>query len=595
VNGRKAARATTVALLALALRSASLASEPPAEPGSATTITTFAGTGRSGNADGPLATATFGSPSGLAVGAHGQIYVVDKALNTLRVIEYGAVRTLVGSGAGDPVWRAGGYANGPLASAAFNHPEGVAVGPDGSVIVADTLNAAVRRVKDGVVTTIAGGPGSFGAADGPVASAQFKFPVSVAVDAAGDIYVADQQTGVREISTGGFVRTLPIPDVANVTAVALGEGATPRLYVAHEGGLVRWDIAKGAQERRFLSAPDVRDYTEWPDAHAQLGRPYALAADGRFNVAYTDVSDNTIHRLDDGYARGIAGGDPFDPNFSGGYADGTGPLARFYAPLAIAKVTTGWLVADAGNHRLRSVSGIDDRQAVGGDGDHMKQYYSGKRPAVALVGSSEVWYDTDFATSIAGVLHGLLPGYDIVPMALVGTDDPGAAAQFCSLTVLPLEKIDRLVYVFNDTGITKHGGIGYSGLRNDAQWPLDLATSFAAARKILGSDASRVTVVYAPNGYEASPNEFLVEQQLGFDNAVAQYGDIGDFHARVAAVIARSGFDFVDAWPAFRDAEREGRGPLFGPYDAHLGPKGRALLGQLVYQLLRQRHAGGTP
>jgi hypothetical protein len=585
-----AALAAIFVLGSLALAGESAADETIPAPNDAVTVGTFAGTGVSGNRDGSLAVATFASPSGLATGSHGANYVVDKALNTLREIEGGTIRTLVGIETGDPVWRASADRDGPAASAAFNHPEGIAVAPDGSVVVADTLDAAVRRYKDGAVTTVAGAPGRFGSQDGPVATASFKFPVGVAVDASGDIFVADQQNGVREISKDGIVTTLPIANAANVTSVALGDGPAPELYVASEDGLVRWNVAKATQDLRYPISPSLGDIGLWPESHAPLGHPYGLAADGRFGLAYTDVSTNSVYRLDDFYARGLAGGDPFDPNWSGGYVDGRGPLARFFAPLGITKVPSGWLVADAGNHRLRLVSNVDDRRSALSGGNHLESYYSGERPAVVLIGNSQVWYDTDYRTSIAGQLHGLRPGFDIVPVALIGVDDPGPVADFCSSILAPLGKVATIVYVFNDLGVTKHMTVGYGVLRADPQWPAALTAQFVAARAQLGSAFARTVVVDMPSNDESSPNEQTLAQQVFFTTAAAQYGNITDLHRRIKAAIVASGFDYVDAWPAFRAADAEGAGPLFGPFDYHLAPKGRLLLAQVIDRALRARH-----
>jgi len=564
---------------------------PP--PSAGVVVTTYGGTGISGNHDGPLASATFASPSGLAVGPHGEIYIVDKALNTLRVIVDGNVRTLVGSEAGDPVWRAGGYRDGPLATAAFNHPEGVAVAPDGSLIVADTLDLAVRRVKDGMVTTVAGSPGHFGTQDGPVATASFKFPVGVAVDANGNIYVADQQNAVREISSDGVVSTLPIPNVADVTGIALGTGSAPRLYVADETGLVVWNLAKQTVEFRFASEPQFRKASDWPQSHVPAGRPYAVAADGHFDVAYTDIGVNSVRRLNGDFARGLAGGDAFDPNLSGGYVDGSGTDARFYAPLAIAKVPSGWLVADAGNHRLRLISHVDDQRPPEPDGTNLKNYYSGTRPAIALLGDSQLWYDAQYDDSIAGQLHRRLTGFDVVPLAIPRIQDPAAFAGFSTATLAPLAKVESVVYLFDDTGVLKYGIGGYREMLGDDAWRPALAAQFAAARTTLGASFAHFILVYMPSGAEASPNELTYGQQVSFTKATAQYDAITEFHRRVKDVIAAAGFDEVDAWDAFRAAEADGRGPLYGPFDYHLSAAGRALMAQVIDEALRRRHIPG--
>src|SRR5918995_175669 len=146
------------------------------------TVSTLAGSER-GDADGPSASSRFDTPSGIAVDAAGSVYVADTGNNAIRRISPdGVVSTL----ARDPE---------------LNGPVGVAVDAAGRVIVADTYNDRIRAIEpSGDVLTIAGG-GKPGAVDGPAAEARFQTPCGVAVDAAGNVYVADTgNNAVRMIS-----------------------------------------------------------------------------------------------------------------------------------------------------------------------------------------------------------------------------------------------------------------------------------------------------------------------------------------------------------------------------------------------------------
>jgi DNA-binding beta-propeller fold protein YncE len=158
-----------------------------------------------GSDDGPVTSARFSFPTGLAVSSDGStVYVCDCTSSVIRKIKDGQVSTLAGL--------AGSYgsADGRGSEARFNFPHGLALGPDDATIyVADTWNSVIRRVSaDGQVTTIAGMAGVESYADGLGSAARFYRPVSLAVDARG-IFVADTNNHViRAISFDGNVTTL---------------------------------------------------------------------------------------------------------------------------------------------------------------------------------------------------------------------------------------------------------------------------------------------------------------------------------------------------------------------------------------------------
>jgi sugar lactone lactonase YvrE len=148
-------------------------------------VTTLAGSGSIGLSNGIGAGASFYNPIGIAVDAYGNVYIADTNNQVIRKITpSGTVTTYAGNG--DQ-----GFANGPAATASFNFPKGLAVDASGNVYVADTGNNLIRQISpSGEVTTVAGS-GSTGSDNGNVATATFNQPVSVAVDASGNLYVAD--------------------------------------------------------------------------------------------------------------------------------------------------------------------------------------------------------------------------------------------------------------------------------------------------------------------------------------------------------------------------------------------------------------------
>ncbi|MGE8282119.1 MAG: gluconolaconase [Stenotrophomonas sp.] len=158
--------------------------------------------GIEGFADGQGSSARFNTPSGIALDAHGNLYVADTGNHAIRrVTPQGQVSTVAGDGTP-------GFADGAAAQARFNGPMGVAVGADGRVYVADTWNDRIRVIAaDGSVSTLAGGalPGW---ADGMGAMARFDTPTDLQFDSHGNLWVADlQNNALRTIASNGMVNT----------------------------------------------------------------------------------------------------------------------------------------------------------------------------------------------------------------------------------------------------------------------------------------------------------------------------------------------------------------------------------------------------
>jgi sugar lactone lactonase YvrE len=166
-------------------------------------VTTMAGSGKPGFADGTGAEASFNTPQGVAVDASGNVYVSESGNHRIRrITPSGLVSTLAGSG--KP-----GCADGTGAEACFKSPTGIALDAVGNVYVSDTGNHQIRKITpSGVVTTLAGS-GKPGFQDGQGTKASLNFPLGLAVDRNGNIYVADMGNHrIRKITPDGFVTTL---------------------------------------------------------------------------------------------------------------------------------------------------------------------------------------------------------------------------------------------------------------------------------------------------------------------------------------------------------------------------------------------------
>ena len=187
-------------------------------------VTTFAGhAGEFGSADGTGSAARFGVPQGAAVDSAGNVYIADTFNHTIRKITPGGVVTTLAGLAGNS-----GSTDGTGSAARFNSPRGVAVDSAGTVYVADTNNHTIRKITPGgVVTTLAGLPGSSGTADATGNDARFNQPRGIAVDGAGVLYVADTNNHtIRKITAGAVVTTLA--GLAGTSGQTEGTGSAAR-------------------------------------------------------------------------------------------------------------------------------------------------------------------------------------------------------------------------------------------------------------------------------------------------------------------------------------------------------------------------------
>src|SRR5439155_11820197 len=279
-------------------------------------VTTLAGSaGQSGAADGAGSAARFYYPEGVAVDGAGNVYVADWGNYTIRKITpAGAVTTMAGT-AGQI-----GAANGTGNAARFNSPFGVAVDGASNVYVADTYNNTIRKITPaGAVTTLTGSAGEFGSGDGIGRGARFNDPIGVAVDSAGNVYVADSNNHtIRKITSAGAVTTL---------AGSAGQ------YGSADG------LGSAAQ---FGGGPGP-----FP------GGPRGVSVDSEANVYVADSDNDTIRKITPARAVTTLAGSAGQR----GSADGTGNEARFNGPWGVAVDRAGNIyVADTYNYTIRKIT-----------------------------------------------------------------------------------------------------------------------------------------------------------------------------------------------------------------------------------------------
>ena len=313
-------------------------------------ITTVAGGGTKSGASGdggPATAAQLLGPSGVAFDAAGNLYIGDYAGNRVRKVSpSGTITTVAGTGANGT----GSFSNGDgglATKATLANPSGVAVDTAGNLYIADSNVSRVRKVSpSGIITTYAGsgntgafGPIYFSGDGGPATTAQLTFPVAVAVDATGDLFIADNNNNrIRKVSISGLV----INTIAGSGAVGTGGGFTG------DGG---------------------------PATAAQLSSPSGVALDAAGNLYIADRGNNRIRRVSpSGVISTVAGsgtaafrGDGGIAGFSGD--GGPATTAQLSGPSGVALDASGnFYISDSGNNRIRRVSASGIITTVAGSG-----------------------------------------------------------------------------------------------------------------------------------------------------------------------------------------------------------------------------------
>ncbi len=279
---------------------------------SQTTVSNLAGTGTASTVDGPAAGATFNLPVGTAVTSDGTVYTADIGGNVVRKIDNGLVSTLAGNGLNQSV-------NGIGKAASIKGPYGIAVNPvDGALIVTEFGGNRIRRITREGQSTVVAGTGAVGGADGLGTSATFNSPGGVAVDAAGIIYVTE--------IAGHRIRK-----------IVLGPGADPRVPTSYSTGTVAGSGSVG--------------FADGIGTAASFSAPAGICVGGDGFLYVADSNNHKIRRLSpSGETVTIAG------TGAAGTADGNGDVATFNSPHGIAWIDGALIVAVQGGNRIRQLT-----------------------------------------------------------------------------------------------------------------------------------------------------------------------------------------------------------------------------------------------
>ena len=346
-------------------------------------ITTVAGNGlyKFGGDGGPATTASLSNPCGVALDAAGNLYIADSGNKRIRKVSpSGIISTVAGNGT-----RGFSGDGGPATSASLYYPTGVAVDAAGNLYIADRGNDRIRRVNAaGIISTLAGnGTYGFSGDGGPATAASLRLPTGVAVDAAGNLYIADTYNGrVRKVTPSGTISTVAgggamYPgDGGPATRASLDEPAgvvvdgAGNLYIAGPGtvGSNKNHVHKVSSSGTISIVAGYGGHgcggDGGPATVAGLYSPSGVAVDGAGNIYIADKNSNRIRRVDvSGMITSVAGSTTWDlfcseitcPVFKGD--GGPATSASLCAPSAVTLDAAGNLyIADSGHDRIRKVA-----------------------------------------------------------------------------------------------------------------------------------------------------------------------------------------------------------------------------------------------
>lgn len=327
------------------------------------TFTTFVGATSAGHADGSGGQARFHAPHDVAMDAGGNLYVSDRFNDTIRKIAPdGTVTTLAGL-AGHP-----GYADGTGSAVRFDEPRGIAVDSAGNVFVADYANHVVRRITPtGIVTTFAGRAGERGSTDGAAAEARLDFPTGLAFDASGNLFVSETRDKIRRITPDGVVSTLIALNSNTSLPHAITVDPAGNVVVADRQNSTIWRVTPSGAITTIAGSAGRAGTEDGVGTAARFQSPEGIASDATGTIYVADTGNATIRKITpDGVVTTLAGAPGRPPTF----ADGSGAAAAFYLPLGLAVDAAGNIfVADSGNNAIRRITPQSAVTTFAGNGD----------------------------------------------------------------------------------------------------------------------------------------------------------------------------------------------------------------------------------
>ena len=439
------------------------------------TITTVAGNGIPANSgdNGPATSAAILQVRGIAIDRAGNIYIAQNTTNVIRKVDTaGNISTIAGNGTA-------GYTgdNGPALQAEVNRPSGLAIDAAGNLYIADSGNNAIRKIDaSGNITTIAGGSSGSSGDGGLATQAKFNQPNGVAVDGAGNIYIAD--TGnhkIRKIdaSTG------------NINTVA----GSPSFGYTGDG-------------RAATSAT--------------LNSPQGVAVDSNGVIYIADTNNNVVRKVDtDGNISTVAG--TGTAGFSGD--GGAATSAELNHPYYVAVDTVGNLyIADSFNNEVRKVDGSGNIKAFAGTGT------SGSPTSGAVAASSSIGTPFEMAFDSSGNFYFSNEGDSLINKVSTGSNASfPTTAVGQNVTVNVAVQLNRATVLQSIALSSDYGHSEFSGSEFTVQAPTD-CTVDGATLNPLGTVCT-VAVTFTPGAPGQRSAPLVVTDEVGNQYAFGLVGN----------------------------------------------------------------------
>ena len=343
------------------------------------TITTVAGNGSVGDSgdDGPATSAALASPLAIAVDPAGNLYIADQANNRIRkVIPDGTITTIAGTGV------AGfGGDGGPATAALLNQPTNVFVDAMGDILIADQFNGRIRKISNGIITTVAGNGSEGYCGDGGPATSACLGPegtLDVVADVAGNFYIADVAScRIRKV-TNGIINTFAGNGICGYSgdggpATSASLSAPQSMALNSAGELFIADLNNSRIRKvtggiiSTVAGTGVAGYSGdgGPATSAAITYPRGLCVDNSGNVYFSDHTNNVVRvLLRNGTIFTVAG------NFSSVYSGDNGPATiAGINPWGIAIASSGAVyVSDRSNERIRLLTPMLQTPAISAGG-----------------------------------------------------------------------------------------------------------------------------------------------------------------------------------------------------------------------------------
>ncbi len=500
-------------------------------------ISNFAGNGTPGfSGDGSTATgAQLNTPFAVAI-AGSSVYIADSANNRIRVVTGGSISTVAGTGT------AGNAGDGAKATAALmTNPAGIAVASSGTYYLSDTPNAEVRVVSGGNINIFAGTPGTPGfLGDGGAANvANVNLPSALLVDSAGNVYIADTANNrIRKVTTDGNINTIagnglmglagdggPALAAAFSRPQGLALDAAGNLYIADTDNNRIRKITTDGKIATIAGSGTAGGYAGdgGPAISALLNHPRGVSVDGAGNVYIADTFNQRIRVvLPNGTIYTIAG-----LGIQGYGGDGGAAIvAELNFPTGVAVSGANVYVTDSGNHAIRLLTPAPSAPTIVSGGVVGASAY-GAFPTVAPGSWIEV-YGANLANTTRGWTSGDFNGIN-APQFLSGSS-VAIGGQLAYVSYVSPTQVNaqipssvgpgpQQIFVSNASGSSGPVGINVAATMPGLLAPAQLQIG---GKQYVGAFFADGTYVLPPNSIagitsrDAKPGDTIILYGVGF-------------------------------------------------------------------------------